>query len=283
VSAEMVQRVVVRMLFDPGFRERVYTAPEAALHDVPLTAEERQWVITPPPQAYGVDVYRQSRALSGLLEEYPVAGALAVRCLQGLTRLQRFFASEAFHHCVQQRGSMADAFGHYLQSATFAEAPTVARMAVVEASGVRVRRAPYGLPAPASPCTEATWLRLAPWVELLTVPPTTLFQYSRALQRLRQHGPVLLEAILDTTYRLPVKLHGPETATAWIMVVRDPASDSLSIEAASPELGAVLAAARPAVPWEAVCAEAVRLGATLQEAVDIIEGLVADQLLLRAP
>ena len=49
----MVQRVVVRMLFDPGFRERVYAAPEAALHDVPLTAEERQWVITPPPQAYG--------------------------------------------------------------------------------------------------------------------------------------------------------------------------------------------------------------------------------------
>jgi hypothetical protein len=156
-------------------------------------------------------------------------------------------------------------------------------MAVVEASGVRVRRAPYSAPAPASPWTEATRLRLAPWVALLTVPSPTLAQYSRALQRLQHHGPVLLEAILDTTYRLAVTRHRPSTATGWIMVVRDPTSDSLSLEAVSPELGAVLAAARPAVPWQAMCAEAVRLGATPQEAVAIIEGLVADQVLLQEP
>ena len=277
----MLQRVVVRMLFDPGFRDRVYADPETALHEVPLSAAERQWVITPPPQAYGVDVYRQSRALSGLLEEYPVAGALAVRCPQGIARLQRFFASEAFHGCVQQRGSMAEAFGHYLQSAVFAEAPTVAWMALVEMGSVRVRRAPYGPPAPTSPSPQDSRLCVAPWVALLAVPPPALSQYSRVLQRLRQHGPVLLDAILDTTYRLPVGPRVQSAASAWILVVRDATGDGLALEEASPELGAVLAAAHTAITWDALCALAVRLGATPQEALEIVEGLMAEQLLIQ--
>jgi len=279
----MLQRVVVRMLFDAGFRDRVYANPEAALHDVPLTAAERQWVVTPPPQAYGTDPYRQSRALSGLLEEYPVAGALAVRCPQGVARLQRFFASAAFHDCVQQRGSMAAAFGNYLQSAAFAEAPTVARMALVEVGGVRVRRAPHRPPVPASPCAQDTRLCVAPWIALLAVPPTTLSRYSQVLQRLRQHGPVLLDAILDTAYRLPARPRVQGAACAWLLVVRDAAGDGFALEEASPELGALLAAAQPAITCGALCALAVRLGADVQEAVDIIEGLVADQLLVQVP
>jgi hypothetical protein len=283
VSALMLQRVVVRMLFDAGFRDRVYADPEAALRDVPLTAAERQWVVTPPPQAYGTDPYRQSRALSGLLEEYPVAGALAVRCPQGVARLQRFFASAAFHACVQQRGSMAEAFGSYLQSAAFAEDQTVARMALVEAGGVQVRRAPHSAPAAAGPYAEDTRLCIAPWVVLLAVPPTTLSRYSQVLQRLRRHGPVLLDAVLDTTYRLPPGPRVQDAASAWILVVRDAAGNGFSLEEASPELGALLAAAHPASSFGALCALAVRLGADLQEAVDILEGLVTDQLLIRVP
>ena len=277
----MLQRVVVRMLFDAGFRDRVYADAEAALHNVPLTAAERQWVITPPPQAYGADPYRQSRALSGLLEEYPVAGALAVRCPQGVARLQRFFASDAFHDCVQQRGSMAAAFGSYLQSAAFAEAPIVARMALVEVGGVQVRRAPSRPPAPSSPGAEDTRLCVAPWVALLAVPPTALARYSQVLQRLWHHGPVLLNAILDTTYRLPAGPRGQSAASAWILVVRDAAGDGFALEEASSELGALLAAGQSASTSGELCALAIRLGADVQEAVDIIEGLVADQLFIR--
>jgi hypothetical protein len=283
VSAPMLQRVVVRMLFDAEFRDRVYANPEAALHDVPLTAAERQWVVTPPPQAYGTDPYRQSRALSGLLEEYPVAGALAVRCPQGVARLQRFFASAAFHDCVQQRGSMAAAFGSYLQSVVFAAAPTVARMALVEAGGVQVRRAPPSVPATAGPYAADTRLCIAPWVALLAVPPTTLSHYSQVLQRLQQHGPVLLDAVLDTTYRLPAGPRVPGAASAWILVVRDATGAGFSLEEASPELAALVAAAHPTSSFGALCALAVRLGAERQEAVDILEGLVTDQLLIRVP
>ena len=116
---------------------------------------------------------------------------------------------------------------------------------------------------------------------LLAVPPTTLSRYSQVLQRLRQHGPVLLDAILDTTYRLPAGPRVQGAASAWILVVRDTAGDGYSLEAASPELGALLAAAHPTLPFGALHAQAVRLGADRQEAIDIIEGLVADRLLIR--
>lgn len=45
----------------------------------------------------------------------------------------------------------------------------------------------------------------------------------------------------------------------------------------------MLAAARTVVSWGALCALAVRLGATPQEAVEIIEELVAERLLVQVP
>ena len=104
MSAVALQRVVVRMLFDAVFRNRVYANPESTLHDVGLTLTERQWLLTPDPRAYGVDTHRASRALTSLLEEYPVAGALVLRTQRGLENLQLFFTSELFHHCIQWRG-----------------------------------------------------------------------------------------------------------------------------------------------------------------------------------
>jgi hypothetical protein len=142
VSATMLQRVVVRMLFDPTFCDRVYADPLAVLHDIELTAEECQWLVTPDRRAYGVDVHRRSRALTGLLEEYPVAGALALRWAQGLQHLYDFFAAAVFHQCIQQRGSLADAFGIYLSADTFAARAEIAHLAAVERGIARVRRAP---------------------------------------------------------------------------------------------------------------------------------------------
>jgi hypothetical protein len=282
VSAQALQRVIVRMLFDPAFRQRVYAEPAAALRDVELTAEERQWLITPPPQAYGTDVHRRSRALSGLLEEYPVAGALAVRGRQGLARLQEFFASAFFHQCVQQRGSMAEAFGDYLQSAVFAEQPEIARMAVIELGIVRVRRAPDMPPPPGPACTTDTRLRLAPWVVLLTAPATALPRYSTLLRRLRQYRASLLEAVLDATYRLPAAPAARAGATEWVLVVGVPGGDGPSLEATSRELGALLSAAQHETTFGALCAQAVGLGATAGEAREVLEGLLADRLLMRA-
>jgi hypothetical protein len=280
VSAIALQRVVVRMLFDPIFRDRVYASPAGVLADVDLTPEERQWLVTPDPRAYGVDVHRRSRALTGLLEEYPVAGALAVRCAQGLQRLYDFFATALFHQCIQQRGSLADTFGAYLVSHDFADHPAIVHMTEVERGIARVRRALHMPDDHDAELTQGTLLRLAPWVELLSLPDTILPRYGQLRDHLVQHGPTLLEAVLDTQYPMPLALPPSDTEAAWVLVVGIPGTEGPSLESTSPELGTLLAAAQQDIVCRDLCALAVQLGAEPHEALDIIGGLVADQLLI---
>lgn len=280
MSAIALQRVVVRMLFDAAFCDHVYADPETALHDVNLTAQERQWLVTPDPRAYKADTYRSSRTLTGLLEEYPVAAALIVRRPQGLERLQRFFTSPFFHQCIQQRGSLAAAFGTYLASPDFAAQPEVGCIAAIEMAIAQVRRASILLADTPPPLTAATELQLAPWVVLLTMQPTTLQYYTTLLQRLQHHSSSVLQATLDTTWRLPGNRRPPKAAPTYVMVVGVPGTEGPSLEAMSDELAALLAAAQHAVPLRDLCAVAVRLGADSHEAVDIIQGCVTDRLLV---
>lgn len=281
MSAIALQRVVVRMLFDTIFRDQVYAAPHTALHDVDLTPEERQWLIAPDPRAYGTDGYRQSRALTGLLEEYPVAGALAMRCAQGAQRLHAFFTSECFHQCIQQRGSLAAAFGNYVASPAFADCPDILPLAQVERSIARVRRAAYPASDRARPFAEETGFILAPWVDLLSVPVTTLERYRRILKRLQQHRANTLQAVLDPAYRLPDRPSLPRQPTAFVLVVGTPGTDGPALEATSHELGTLLDAARAGIACRDLCAVAVRLGAEAHEALDIVQGCVTDQLLVQ--
>lgn len=282
MSAIVAQRVVVRMLFDAVFRDRVYADPTVALDDLELTPEERQWLVTPDPRAYGTDAYRSSRALAGLLEEYPVAGALAIRCPQGVQHLHRFFASTLFHQCVQQRGSMADAFGYYLGSHAFADHPEIACLAEVERGIAQVRRAPDLPDDEKWALTEDTRLRLAPWVALLALPPTTLARYGRVREHLAQRGSTVLEAVLDSGYGLPAPpLDAAESAC--VLVVGIPGEDGPALEPTSHELGMLLAAAQADIVCRDLCTVAVRLGAEPHEAFDIIQGVVADRLLIQVP
>jgi hypothetical protein len=278
-----MQRVVVRMLFDAAFRDCVYTDAAVALRDLDLTLEERQWLVTPDPRAYGTDVYRQSRALSGLLEEYPVAGALAIRYPQGVQHLHRFFASTWFHQCVQQRGSMADAFGGYLSSHAFTDHPDIACLAEVERGVAQVRRALDLANNTQDTLTDDSRLCLAPWVALLSLPPATLARYGRVRDHLARRGATILEAVLDPGYGLPEEPPCDAVAAAFVLVVGIPGEDSPALEPTSHELGALLAAAQAGIACRDLCTVAVRLGADLPEAYEIIQGLVADRLLIQVP
>lgn len=279
----MMQRVVVRMLFDAAFRDRVYADATVALHDLELTPEEHQWLVTPDPRAYGTDAYRQSRALSGLLEEYPVAGAMAVRCPQGVQHLHRFFASTLFHQCIQQRGSMADAFGRYLHSHAFADHPEIACLAAVERGVARVRRASDLAYDAQYALTEDSRLCLAPWVVLLSLPPTTLAHYGRIRDHLARRGATLLEAVLDVGYGLPEEPPLDAAGTAFVLVIGIPGEDGPALEPTSHELGTLLAAAQTGIVCRDLCTVAVRLGADLPEACEILQRLVADRLLIQVP
>lgn len=281
MSATALQRVVVRMMYDLAFRQRVYANPERALCEVPLTPQERQWLVTPAPSAYGADAYRSSRALTGLLEEFPVAGALAVRLPRGTHRLQQFFTTPAFHQCVQERGSMAAAFGSYLGSAMFRSrktSPEMTHIATLETGIAQVRRASPALLSTASITAETT-LGLAPWVALLTVHPDTLERYSALLASLQQCGGSLIEAVLDTQHRLP---HGPAfrgKATEFVLASYLPGSDSPSLERLNDDLGKLLAIAKtPRLPTDlSILVE--EMGCEPQEAQEFIAGLVDDRIL----
>ena len=283
MSAVALQRVVVRMMYDATFRQRVYADPQRALRDVPLTPQERQWLVTPKSSAYGADAYRSGRALSGLLEEFPVAGALAVRLPRGIQRLQQFFASQVFHQCVQERGSMAMAFGCYLGSAAFRSRHTpseIDHIATVETGIACVRRAaPVPDSSPAS-ITDDTPLRLAPWVELIQVHPDTLARYRTLLTRLRQYRGGLVEAVLDTTYALPPGAAVRGKATAWALISQIPGSDGPSLESSTDDLGRLLTTVKTPMRWGDVSKMVENMGCEPQEAQEVISGLVEDRILI---
>lgn len=283
MSAQDLQRVVVRMLYDPVFRQRVYANPGRALRHVPLTPEERQWLVAPEPRAYGADAQRSRRALTALLEEFPVSGALAVRTPRGLQQLNRFFASDAFHTCVQERGSMAAAFGVYLGSTPFRlgkqKSPEIAHIAALEAGIAQVRRATVPAAIVSQALTAETRLGLAPWVVLLVVHPDTLPRYGFLLDRLRQYRNSLVEAVLDSAYRLPPgpAYRGP--STEFLLVGDLPSSEGVSVECLSDDLGRLLWAAKTPVCLRALCAEAELIGGEPEEVEDLITGLVDDRIL----
>jgi hypothetical protein len=280
MTAVTMQRVVVRMMFDAAFRDRVYADAGTALQGLNLSPDECRWLITPDPRAYGTDTYRCSRALTGLLEEYPVAGALALRLPHGVDRLHEFFAADVFHQCIQERGSMAEAFGAYLGAETFARQPDIARMAAVEWGIARVRRAGDTLLRPLGKLTPDTRLRLAPWVELLPLHPTTLPRYSTLFNCLGQDGASRLEAVLDPDYALPAGAPVQDDATEFVMVVGASGTAGPSLEPASDELGALLNAAQTDPTCRELCTAAVRLGAEPHEALELIQGFLDERLLV---
>ncbi len=75
MSHVAVQRVIVRMLYDAAFAERVYDDPGSALAGVDLTDAETAWLTASDPRAWRVDPLRRARTLKALLDEFSVSGA----------------------------------------------------------------------------------------------------------------------------------------------------------------------------------------------------------------
>jgi hypothetical protein len=146
LSHHVLQRVVVRLLFDPEFVERVYADPDLALQGLDLSADERRLVVAPDRRAYGTDATRRSRALTELVRGFPTASAVAVQG-DGIAFLEGFFASPIFHAVIQERGSLAAGYGAFLEQAAMSGAlrdPRAAALARLEGAVARIRRAPRG-------------------------------------------------------------------------------------------------------------------------------------------
>lgn len=143
MSYHALQRVVVRMLFDPAFVDQCYNDPANALIDLDLTEMERVQLLATDRRAWGYDPLRRQRTLRTLVEEFKVSTTLALAETRKLAFLDSFFSSKHFHNAVQTRASMGLAFAKFLSEACqsgqlkTAQLPDIVR---VESALARCRR-----------------------------------------------------------------------------------------------------------------------------------------------
>ncbi len=268
MSARALQRVVVRMLYDPALVAAVYADASAALADVPLTPAERRWLVAPDRRRWAADPLRRTRGLQALLEEYPVSAALAAP--GDVARLDRFFSAAAFHDCIQHRGSLADAFGAWLADG---RGPVVGALAGLERGIARVRRAP-----PPSPCTAAgeRW-QTTPWVVALTPPQGTLAAWQRARAALNRHPDGPVAALLDPAWA-PVPSPTLGDGREGLIVERDAAGDVGAGECPT-ALADLLRRLETPHETAGLLSALEALGADADEAPGVIASLVEDGLL----
>lgn len=111
----MMQRVVVRMLFDPGFARAVYEDSDRALDGLPLGRALVTQLLSNDRRLWNADEMRRSRALKVLLDEFRVSTTLVLWERRRIAFLDGFFGSPEFHDAVTWRGYMALAFCAFLE------------------------------------------------------------------------------------------------------------------------------------------------------------------------
>ena len=275
MSAGTVQRVVVRMLFDPALVEAVYRDADAALADEGLSPAERRWLTAPDRRAYGADALLRGRTLYALTGEYPAACAVAAK-QAGSAALEAFFSTPLLHGCIRAGDSLALAFGAWLASGAASDDPRVRALAPVELAMARLRRRSETARPPAD-----GRLRLAPDAWLGDAPEGTADLYAAVRASLAAAGPDLATAALAATRPLgdlPGLGQDPETL---LLIASGAGMDAqVSVEVLPEALARLLAAARPGASREALLALTRSLGVEPGEDAEIVDGLVADGLLV---
>jgi len=251
MTTQRLQRMVVRMLFDPILVDRIYGDQEVK----GLEEASRTLLKQADRRAWGIDPYRRSRALTALIDEFPASSAQA-----GVSTLDAFFSSAVFHDCISDRTSMAAAFAQWLAQ----RAGPVAR---IEGAMAQVRR-----PRPKT----GSGLVLSPTVAIFTVPSGTLEQYQTLRARLGDN-PVaaLAEGTIEPVTR--VSRRGKEH-----LLVETAANGEVTVSSASGGLTKLLEAATNPCTRARLLAIARDLGATSTQAGQVVDGLKTDGLLVDA-
>jgi hypothetical protein len=245
--SQHIQRLAVRMLYDPSLVTRVYNGTPVD----GLSEADRAMLTTSPPAAWGADPLRPSRTLQALIEEFPVSAAVT-----GISPLHGFFVSEDFHRCIQERRRLVEAFGGWMVA-------RAGRMAELELAIARSRR---------DPITAIGGLSLAPGLVPVSLPEDTLSCYQQIRATL---GPDPLKSLISNTFK-PCVLSEPPENCAHLLIERG-ADGGVQIGGGSAALNGLLVAA-PA-PRAALEQVAIRHGATAAEAPDIIDDLLREGLL----
>ena len=143
MSYRTLERIYVRMLFDPAFAARVYENAEAALAGLDLDEGERAQLVAVDRRAWAHDPLRRYRTLRILAEEFKASTTIALAATRSIASLDAFFSAPEFHAAVQERGSMAGAFVRYLERLVAErpiESPQLPDVLRLEAMLARCRR-----------------------------------------------------------------------------------------------------------------------------------------------
>jgi hypothetical protein len=251
MNPRALQRVVVRMLYDPALLEAVYSGAPVA----DLDAEGRAHLTRVDRRAWGTDPYRRTRTLQALIEELPVSAAVA-----GIDTLDAFFSSPDFHRAVQQRRTLVLAFAQWLE-------PRVGDIARLEGAIARARQQ--------SPGTGAG-LCMALGVAAVSVPEGLLQWWQEACGQL---GPSPVCALLEGPADLETP---PEGACTEHYLLERGSEGGIQLGGGSAALVGLLCAADTPISREALGDRAVAMGAEPDDVSELIEGLVLDGLLIQS-
>ena len=250
--SQALQRVIVRLLFDPVYVADVYgggPTPE-------LSADERRMLLATDRRAWGTDPYRRSRGLRALIEEFPVSSAVASGGGAHLKALDAFFSSPSFHAAIQRREHLALAYGAWL-----GDDP----MAVLETALARARRPRV---------VEGAGVVRTPGVVPITVRDGSLSRWQALRERLGGDPLAALVAGVDLA-GLPPFGDGDEHWIAWPV-----AGGEVSLGGGSGGVNMLLEAAATPLSRHDLEVAAVELGAEPDDAAEIVRGLVEDGLLV---
>jgi hypothetical protein len=251
--SQRLQAEVVRLAVDPQARAALDNPK--AFPGIP----REDWALLQAndPRAYATDRHRRERLITLLAGECPVTVAAL-----GLPLVDSWFSSEDFAHFLAGRGSLPVAFAASIAATN--HHPAVTPFANLEAEIARTRREQ---PDPRPGIVKRPGLRF------VSVPTGTLVRWSEA--RANLGDPVEAGVLLHQRRFYPERA---PSGLEHLLIERDE-HGQIQISTASIALGRLLCACEQPRPRPKVLADARRLGAG-QEAAEVVDGLIADGLLL---
>lgn len=145
LSPAQLQRVAVRMRFDPALVASIYERGEDVWPGSRLDARAVKLLTGPDRALWSSDRYLRSRKVTSWIPHFPTACAWSL-ALSPQWTLEGFFSAIDFHAAVMERRGLTLAFGRWL--ATSADEPVVRALALIE-TAVHVGRVGLAAPQPA--------------------------------------------------------------------------------------------------------------------------------------
>ncbi len=283
MSHAFLQRVLVRLLHDPVFQERLQREGKGALAGEELTDEEKGWLVSTDSRAFGMDPLRRHRILHTLSDEFKGSIALLLQETRSLAELEGFFSSPEFHREVKARGSLAEGFAHWLGDLVTrgrVVEPVFPGMVALEAAMARSRREharaeedrdPHPPPIP----PHRRCFGLARGVEVGTFSARVVPALQVVETWLFEVGLMPAVALCDDAPRLPILPPG-EGKSHYLLV---PASGQVHLVEVEEEAAGLLEWLRAPRRPAAFTAEAARRGIEVATAREWWRGWVEGEIL----